>query len=153
MTIQLEPGFWKTKGGHKVEILAIRETMAIGYIHSLASAHLWKVDGIYCGYGELSSIDIVSKWVEPKKVYKLNEMWCAWINPACAGSEIYHLKFFTKKAAQEYAIILKEAGEIPVAIIRADATEFFEGEGLEDTEKVTIGWHVPLCEARSYINR
>jgi hypothetical protein len=64
----LKPGFYKTRDGRKVEIIAVNvrgRQPILGYIRDNNGLDSWTVDG-RC-YGEDKDADIVSEWREPVK--------------------------------------------------------------------------------------
>jgi len=75
-------------------------------------------------------------FAEPeKKQYKLSEMWKVWFRHEITyGVDVEHLNCMfalSKTGAQVIAEQMEyNDNSIPVAITRADATEFYEGEGL-----------------------
>jgi len=66
---------------------------------------------------------------EDKKVYKLSEMWKGWYRHECG---VCVDVFYYETVKQAYDNEGNEQGWPVVAITRADATEFYEGEGLYD---------------------
>lgn len=80
------------------------------------------------------TMDIVRPYEEKdsavpyKKVYRLNEMWCGWF---FGGKYIY--RSLTAFPTRHDALVnMRGNGDRLLAIVHADATEFYEGEGLED---------------------
>jgi len=70
---------------------------------------------------------------EPKKTekqYKLSEMWKVWAREADAIGCFDEDRFETLEEARNWARIKLMVPDTVVAITRADATEFYEGEGL-----------------------
>ncbi len=65
---------------------------------------------------------------EEKKTYKLSELWVGWLHNLERGNEFDRTRYFTSISDLKKA--WPDGGFI--AITRADATEFFSGEGLGD---------------------
>ncbi len=74
--------------------------------------------------------------MKSKKTYKISEMWRVWYRPLPLHatnigfvSELSFKIFHLEKQANAWS---QNAGLVKIlAITRADATEFYEGEGLE----------------------
>ncbi len=69
---------------------------------------------------------------EPKKkVYKLNDMWKIWWHVEDKPNQIYSAMSSDKKELELPFLSSSGKKGIILAITRADAIEFFEGEGLD----------------------
>lgn len=126
MRIQLEPGFWKTSTGDKIEIIAIRANIAIGYYYGRVLGYT--LDG-KC---TLAGFNIVSKWEEPKKIYKLSEMWKTYWKIEGDPDAIYATISENKKILSTMNESVSGRQIKVIAIVQANSTEFIEGEGLEN---------------------
>lgn len=76
-------------------------------------------------------VDLYKKSQEPSpeaKVYKLSEMWKVWFIPHMRPAKICQAEYY--KTKEEALVETKEYNRL--AITPADATEFFEGQGLEE---------------------
>jgi len=130
--------YYETRAGTKAKIIAI--DIDNDYICPIVARHLrggvssHTVNGAHM-VREESDEDLMRPWVEKeeKKVYKLSEMWVVWFRredfyyDPISKSKLY-------KSKEEIIETLKnkeDSFEVPVAITRADATEFVEGEGLD----------------------
>lgn len=72
---------------------------------------------------------------EPKKQYKLSEMWKVWYRHEITyGVDVEHLNCMFALSKAEAQVIAEQMkyndDSVPVAITRADAQEFYEGQGL-----------------------
>lgn len=101
---------------------------------------MWKNGGIEHAFH--TQHDLMRPWKEkkekeePKKTYKLSEMWKVWHFPICGDLNFIPVRsddFRNKEEAEHFASHWSEKRDgIVLAITRADATEFYEGEGLSD---------------------
>jgi len=138
-------GEYATREGLRVIVFRIRRAVAhfilLDRDDSIGQVYLDKQYRGYsndlmrpCNFSELK-IGENGVVVSPKKTYKLSEMWKGWIYDSFTTAGIkYELyketSFFHTKEAVLKAC--EEAGQHELmAITRADATEFYEGEGLD----------------------
>ena len=78
----------------------------------------------------------------PKKQYKLSEMWKVWYHflrydvddTDIEECGIQQTSFIHLHQAKKWAQHCSECGDTPVAITRADATEFYEGQNLQQED-------------------
>ena len=125
-------GFYNNVGGGKV----------VGYYETESSLDYDENWGAYLTTGKFyddcdDSNDLMRPWVEKpeKKVYKLSEMRKVWYrNEQGSGNFRKDELHTTTLTCSAYAATqwIGYNGINVLAITRADATEFYEGEGLEE---------------------
>ena len=131
--------YYETRAGTKAKIIAI--DIDNDYICPIVARHLrggvssHTVNGAHM-VREESDEDLMRPWVEKeeKKVYKLSEMWVCWHR----NKNFYYDPIEKSKLYKSKSEVLNWANTVGpdsylvlLAITKADATEFVEGEGLD----------------------
>jgi hypothetical protein len=116
MTIKLEPGFWRTRDGQKVEIVG-NSTLVTDYpwlgviVKGRISMAGWSNDGSCSKIDQ--DYDIVAPWSEPKK----KRMWETCHSDGriafCTQEDLKTIgaQYVWRDVTRELAKILKEEGE------------------------------------------
>jgi len=128
-----ELGYYKRRDGHRFCVASVSRPCKegytiLGYLDN-GSVAVLKDSGRFNSSPNVTGADIVAVWEEPKpepKKYDLSQMWKVWRGNS-KGVYSDGNFFYSRVTAQYAAEALTEV----LAITRADATSFYEGEGLE----------------------
>lgn len=130
--------YYETRQGSKAQVIVFKSNitndypvvaeMIDGSVNELSINGAWII-------GENDPGDLMRPWVdkEKKKVYKLSDMWVIWFrNEGFVHEPIEKSKLYECKCeALNFVNLNDDSSIFPIAITKADATEFYEGEGLE----------------------
>ncbi len=132
-----EEGFYETRGGRKVFIYRLTSGAKGLFVGKDEVFAVWNRYGRYDYSERDSKHDIMRPWrkektpIPKRKIYKLSEIWKIWLLSTSGERTLYSWTFLTKAEALDCAKKqLDDNLDIPLAITLADATEFYEGEGL-----------------------